>query len=489
MAKNRRTDFRKNQSGVTLLEALAGIAIIAVTYLTLAQLQVEQSQDLKLQAAAVQLQTVQDAARRYVRDNYAAVQGQATTGGGVTEINTNLLLSGNYLPSTMDKDATAGYQLTRNPFDQTYHILVRQTVPADPTVLEVVVVTSPDVATAETYSRQEGNRVTELVGALGGAVCTSTTTPEDPCFATGAARRIAFGAYGGWKLDFGANGGAPTYGGLTPAEGGSAMVAYFGTGEVVADYLYRYAVPGVPDANTMHTDLDMGGNDITNAADITATGTITGGTVASTGAITAGTTISAGGNISSGGDISATGDITAGQDIEAQRNLIAHNAILLQNSSGTNVIEGSVSSGNGLLTMRDSGNADRLIFSTGGGRNGDIYMGAKNAWLTDLLPNFVFKASYFRANNATVPKPFCPGSDGSTTGLPKIMAMARIIPIPPNDSLMAFGAVNVRATDAGTNWNVRVETFHAVVNGLGYTIVQTVPPQSYVLAQTFCYYQ
>lgn len=48
-------------------------------------------------------------------------------------------------------------------------------------------------------------------------------------------------------------------------------------GALANDYLYRNAVPGHPELNSMNTDLGMGNHNINNAAGITASGNITAG--------------------------------------------------------------------------------------------------------------------------------------------------------------------------------------------------------------------
>jgi hypothetical protein len=66
-------------------------------------------------------------------------------------------------------------------------------------------------------------------------------------------------------------------------------------GELANDYLYRNAVPGHPEFNTMNTDFNVGGHNINNAAAITATGNVTTGAdvsarnVTATGTVTAAT--------------------------------------------------------------------------------------------------------------------------------------------------------------------------------------------------------
>ena len=71
----------------------------------------------------------------------------------------------------------------------------------------------------------------------------------------------AIGAFGGWKVpvtDFG----------LTPQPGTPSALVYFNSGTVSSTYLYRVAVPGNPQVNTMQTNLNTGGNAVTNTGTV-----------------------------------------------------------------------------------------------------------------------------------------------------------------------------------------------------------------------------
>ncbi|HEN3613553.1 TPA: shufflon system plasmid conjugative transfer pilus tip adhesin PilV [Yersinia enterocolitica] len=77
-----------------------------------------------------------------------------------------------------------------------------------------------------------------------------------------------------------------------------------------SDRLYRFSVTGKPDLNRMHTDIDMGSNNLNNtntvnaqtgnfSGNVTAAGTIQGGNVNATSSVTAGNGITAGSDIRS----------------------------------------------------------------------------------------------------------------------------------------------------------------------------------------------
>lgn len=74
-----------------------------------------------------------------------------------------------------------------------------------------------------------------------------------------------------------------------------------------ADRLYRFAVTGKPDLNRMHTNIDMGSNNINNAAAVN------------------GKTGNFSENVSAGGDIAATGNITANGGMTANNDIRSNN--------------------------------------------------------------------------------------------------------------------------------------------------------------------
>ncbi|WGC20688.1 shufflon system plasmid conjugative transfer pilus tip adhesin PilV [Enterobacter ludwigii] len=88
-----------------------------------------------------------------------------------------------------------------------------------------------------------------------------------------------------------------------------------------SDRLYRFAVTGKPDLNRMHTSIDMGNNNINNAAGVNGqTGNFSGN-------------ITAGGNISAGGNVAATGNVTANGGVTANNDIRSNNGWLITKGS------------------------------------------------------------------------------------------------------------------------------------------------------------
>lgn len=81
-----------------------------------------------------------------------------------------------------------------------------------------------------------------------------------------------------------------------------------GSAQSESDRLYRFSVTGKPDLNTMHTSINMGGNNLNNAGAINAvTGNFT-GNVTAAGSITANETVT-GRNVIAGSTMTANNDI------------------------------------------------------------------------------------------------------------------------------------------------------------------------------------
>ncbi|EMO0558571.1 shufflon system plasmid conjugative transfer pilus tip adhesin PilV, partial [Salmonella enterica] len=75
----------------------------------------------------------------------------------------------------------------------------------------------------------------------------------------------AKGALGSWSVAL------SSFGGYNPGDGSVVIAGFYDHGISINDYLYRKSVPGHPELNTMSTSLNMGNNNITNAATTTTT--------------------------------------------------------------------------------------------------------------------------------------------------------------------------------------------------------------------------
>lgn len=182
--------------------------------------------------AASQAKRVQQAVNLYIKDNHDTIAATATATTpfifGVPQ-----LISGGYLPT--------GFS-SQNNFSATY-----QTRVFEPTTNKLNSMTFLNGGV--TLSKSLARKVAIGIGSDGGIIDNG----------------IAQGALGSWTINLSA------FGGYNPGEGSVVIAGFYEDGNNISDYLYRKAVPGHPELNTMSTALNMGAKDITNATTVTAT--------------------------------------------------------------------------------------------------------------------------------------------------------------------------------------------------------------------------
>ncbi|XDE02650.1 shufflon system plasmid conjugative transfer pilus tip adhesin PilV [Enterobacter cloacae] len=139
---------------------------------------------------------------------------------------------------------------------------------------------------------------------------------------------IATGAMSSWSMPLAQFGVSTTQGHiavlLTTDELGAAQ------GE--SDRLYRFSVTGKPDLNTMHTSIDMGGNNLNNAATVNAVNGAFSSNVTARGNITANGTVT-GQNVTAGSGVSAGANVTAGNAITANNDIRSNNGWMITRGS------------------------------------------------------------------------------------------------------------------------------------------------------------
>lgn len=228
------------QRGFIAIEMLFGLIALAMIASTGLNLMARHMDSLNYQIAADQQQQVAEAAAQYLKDNFAAVYAAAGPTAPVT-ITPAMLRNTHYLPASF---------ADTNAFGQTFAVLARRVAANQ---LESVVLTTGGETIDEIGTRE----IAENLGAPGGFIPTS-----DP--------GIVQGVRGGWQL-------ALSNYGMNPGVGHTASALFLQDGTLANDYLYRNAIPGRPELNRMNTTLDMGGQDIVNAASITASEDVSAG--------------------------------------------------------------------------------------------------------------------------------------------------------------------------------------------------------------------
>ena len=238
---------RRAAMGMTLVETALALGITGLAMGSMIQISSDAQDQVKDAAIASQVAQVQAAGTSYLQANYANLL--AATGGGVVSIpvaRTSVtgtvpaqysaglpsLQGGGFLPASFIGVNGSGQQIA---------MLFRRD-PNNPTMVDGLVETTGGHATTDVNL----GRIAAKIGAPGGAYM-----KMPPPMAGGLPIR---GVGGGWA-ETPANWSA---GAQTPASG--HVMAYLSSVQNtnISDYLYRYNV-GVPEANTMHADVNMDG--------------------------------------------------------------------------------------------------------------------------------------------------------------------------------------------------------------------------------------
>ncbi|MGZ5781709.1 MAG: shufflon system plasmid conjugative transfer pilus tip adhesin PilV, partial [Burkholderiaceae bacterium] len=190
-------------------------------------------EDSKGQQAALYQSQVVAAATKYINDftNYSALTTSATP--TVTAIDLAALKTQNYLPASF---------AATNPYGQAPCVLAQQQA-ANPQKLDVLIITTGG------QQIDEKNLAAIAAGAgTGGGYIKGTTTQ-----AQGTAWALDNTALGTFTATMCAGLAAPTSGHLASA------IFFDGPGQLSTDFLYRSAIPGRPELNTMNAPLLLNG--------------------------------------------------------------------------------------------------------------------------------------------------------------------------------------------------------------------------------------
>lgn len=230
-----------SQSGFTLLEAIAALAVMGAAVAGVYSLTDQSLKDRRASMTAMHMKTVGDAATEYIRKNYGVVTGAATAANPALIRIADLIADG---------DLPAGYSIT-NPENQSTCVLVLEPTSNNLTAL---VVTEGGNQLADLNLAQ----IASTIGGAGGGIYGFPAPPVPPPI-------TIRGSMGGWEFAPGNFGNANnlgqrcngTAGAVTFTPGHPMMALWFEDGAVAAT-LYRDAVPGNPALNTMNTPIIMG---------------------------------------------------------------------------------------------------------------------------------------------------------------------------------------------------------------------------------------
>lgn len=230
-------DVRHHQAGLTLLELIISISLMMLVSVGMVQLADRYSDDVKTAVIADQLKRTGDAARAYIKDNYATIAATATTSSPY-QITAAMLTAGGYLPTS---------SVSRNGYGQDVCTLVLQ---PSANKLQAMVVTEGGT----TVDDLTLGDIVKLTGSSSGAILSSAPT-------------VISGAMGGWSIpvatwhnkvnNLGKLCDGTTAGNVQVTIGHPALALWFEDGSYQSNALYRDAVPGQPQLNTMNTPLIM----------------------------------------------------------------------------------------------------------------------------------------------------------------------------------------------------------------------------------------
>ncbi|SMH64181.1 Prepilin [Acidithiobacillus ferrivorans] len=191
--------------------------------------------------AAMQMARINKAAQGYITANAAAVEANSTATSPAV-ITVPMLVNTGYLPNGFNAN---------NPYGQVWEVQVLQPAANQ---LQALVVSQG----GQTVDAKQAGMVAQEAGGTGGVIGGGTGKFAVPGCNAGA----ACGVYAGWDVS--------TNGYQNVAPGHLAALIEYSNGQLQSDYLYRTAVPGQPQLNTMQTNLNMGANNINNANEVNA---------------------------------------------------------------------------------------------------------------------------------------------------------------------------------------------------------------------------
>jgi hypothetical protein len=380
-------------------------SILAVLFAWVAQLQMlPMGMELQQKAAqtatmittAQQETTILAAAGPYIQQNLTTVEASATAGTPYT-ISIAQLAAANIGPNGLPASFSA-----TNPYGQTWQVQVLQPTAGN---LQALVVGINGAGSTKLTDMQAAG-IAGYAGQPGGFVPQN----DSGIYPTGR----VYGNKAGWG--FATTG----YQNLTGGQPAALLVINNGQQQNLA--LYRVAVPGQPQLNTMSTNLSMGGNTITNALQVqTASGNGiqvgssyyygdgSNSAIRQNGALyiqnqagTAAADIASVGNVTSSGQVTAT-TVVANGNIWASNGTVTAAAI---HSTGNAQVDGNLTT-NGQITSggyiavngaASQGAACPGPQYIGTGPNGPLF--CKNGtWQPGGFSNFITRTASFAVTN------------------------------------------------------------------------------------------
>lgn len=225
-------------------EIIGAIAAIFIIMLMLPMFNSYQQQgvtNIKMRHAADHMQQVNHAVTGYVRAHYDTLLTQSTATAG-PELTVQELIDDGQLPT--------GFGAI-NVWGQTYNIYIRQPKTDE---LEAITLSIGGDTSGRDFATVTIPSTASLLGGAGGFI-PSGLIP-------GQSVDTLQGAFNGWTL------GLASMGITSPGPGHLGARSAFDASSLSLDFLYRMAVPGHEELNSMFTELDMRDNAIRNVQEL-----------------------------------------------------------------------------------------------------------------------------------------------------------------------------------------------------------------------------
>lgn len=249
---------RSNRLGFSLIEVALSLGIAGLALVAMEQGADDANRQVKDAAAADDLSQVYSAAQQYIQANPAAL-GTSPAVGTMAQLQVGRTSSTGTIPagSLQALGFLPSDYVNTNPYGQTHVVVLKE---AANNIVEALVETTGGAIIQDV----DLGRIAARVGANGGVVDSS----PPPGITVGTMQ----GTGGGWS--------EPatnwTNGGLTPSAGHPIAVSYATQTQILQPWLYRNVVPGQPEANRMHTAIDMTHNALNSVSQIDNTDQSTG---------------------------------------------------------------------------------------------------------------------------------------------------------------------------------------------------------------------
>ena len=276
-----------NERGALMIEAIALLGLMTMMSPMVVRQTADRTSEMEEVTIAGQMKELKDALNNYISANYSTLANSIRT----SDLDHRFTVTAVQLAPYLSADLIEGNNFRGNKFMSDFKVGIRAqctemrrtdgTAPAGVTTSGGVI-TAPAPTADQYWSRyrmtgvvlSEGDelddrraaRIASMIGADGGSMRSSRIITALGYNGNAAEKQKILGTQGVWEGDvshYFAVGGNT---GINTDVGGRVAATTTYSSGFSGDYLYRKPVDGLPDANSMFTDLDMGGATNCNGA-------------------------------------------------------------------------------------------------------------------------------------------------------------------------------------------------------------------------------